>query len=76
MLGLRAKYLRHGTSGARGGPRGRRPRRLVRPPRGHAAPTAHRPDVEGLERSGLEAARARRVRRVVERAAPPAGCPR
>ena len=45
----------HGTSAtrpARGGPRGRRPRRLVRPPRGHAAPTAHRPDAEGLERSG------------------------
>ena len=59
-LGPRPRSARHQHAAstapparpARGGPRGRRPRRLVRPPRGHAAPTAHRPDAEGLERSG------------------------
>jgi hypothetical protein len=51
-LGLSARHVRN-TSGARRAPRKTPPPPpLVRPPRGHAAPTAHRPDAEGLERSG------------------------
>jgi len=68
---LRLRTARPQHVPARGGPRGRRPRRLVRPPRGHAAPTAHRPDAEGLERSG----RGRTGGRVLGRGRAPAAVP-
>jgi len=69
-LGLSARHVRN-TSGARRAPRKTPPPPpLVRPPRGHAAPTAHRPDAEGLERSGRGRTGAG-VWVVVERRAPP-----
>lgn len=75
VLGLRPLGSpAHGTSGARRAPR-KTPPPPRSPPRGHAAPTAHRPDAEpaeGLERSGRggrEAARGRAGVGVVARSA-------